>query len=104
MPPDPIPRSWLQRSGSAEEFERAELERKAKAFHLPFDKVADRFASRPFGNLTDRWRQFVSHKQEGEEIWSFSSPPESFSRMGGCAGFAIVSGEVIREVFVTLRT
>ncbi len=104
MASDQIPRSWLQRSGTAEEFERVELERKAKAFSLPFDKVAHKFASEAFGHLTGRWREFVSHKKEGEEIWSFSSPPESFSRKLGCAGFAIVRGGVVREVFFTLRT
>jgi len=62
-----VPRAWLRKSGTPEEFERAQLERTATAFNLPLEKVIEKFRDRPFGRMTHRWRQFVRQLGEGDE-------------------------------------
>jgi len=99
-----IPHNWLRHKGTPEEFEQAQLERKAMAFSLPFDQVAQKFAARPFGTLTDAWRSFVGRMEPGDELWSFSSPAGSFPKKLGCMGFAIVREGAIRDTLITLET
>jgi len=99
-----IPHEWLQRVGTPEEFERARLERTAAAFNLPFEKVAEKFAACPFGEMTDSWRRFVQSLREGDELWSFSSPDVTFSKKLGCQGYAIVRDGIIHETLITLQT
>lgn len=99
-----IPIRWLRQKGTVAEFERAELQRKAAAFNLPFEKVAQKFGARPFANMTDGWRKFVGEQQEQDELWSFSSPEETFVKKLGCSGYALVRDGVIVSTFVTLRT
>jgi hypothetical protein len=99
-----IPHDWLRQKGTPEEFERARLERSAAAFNLPFERVAQKFASRPFGTLTEAWRSFIGRMEPGDELWSFSSPDGSFAKKLGCQGFAIVRGSAIRDTLITLET
>jgi hypothetical protein len=76
----------------------------ATAFNLPFDKVAKKFAGRPFGEMTLAWQQFLRELREGDELWLFSSPENTFAMKLGCQGYAIVRGGVILHTLVTLRT
>jgi hypothetical protein len=99
-----IPHTWLRQKGTPEEFERARLERMAAASKLPFEKVAQKFAPRPFGALTDAWRSFVGRMGPGDELWAFSSPDETHRQKLGCQGFAIVRGGTIRDTLITLQT
>src|SRR5947209_1684214 len=99
-----LPAEWLRHKGTAEEFERIELERKAAAFGLPVEKVVQKLNGRPFGHMTDGWREFTKKKEETDELWFFSSPREMFAKNLGCQGFAIVRDGGIRETFVTLMT
>jgi hypothetical protein len=99
-----IPHQWLQRAGTPEEFERARLERTAASFNLPFEKVAQKFAERPFGEMTDAWRRFVHQLGERDELWFFSSPDDTFAKKLGCQGYAIVREGIIRDTLITLRT
>ena len=99
-----IPHQWLRRAGTPEEFERACLERTASAFNLPFEKVAAKFATRLFGEMTDSWRRFVQQLQEGDELWFFSSPDDTFAKKLGCQGYAIVRDGIIHETLITLQT
>jgi hypothetical protein len=99
-----ILQKWLQRSGTPEEFESAALERKAAAFNLPVEKVKQKFGDRPFGMMTDKWREFVLQLREEDELWFFCSPPDTFQKKLGCQGFAILREGNIRATLVTLRT
>jgi len=99
-----IPHQWLRQSGTPEEFELSELQRKASAFNLPLEKVIEKFRDRPFGELTAAWRSFVQQMGSSDELWTFRSPDGTFAQKCGCAGFAIVRGGVICDSFVTLRT
>jgi hypothetical protein len=99
-----IPKQWLHKSGTPEEFEHASLERTAAAFNLPFEKVAQKFGDRPFGAMTEAWRQFVLQLGERDQLWFFSSPVDTFAKKLGCEGYAIVRDGVIRNTLITLRT
>lgn len=50
----------------------------------------------PFGFLNDRWQDLLAPMQPGDEIWEFSSPPETWQRLSGRAGLALVrNGEIV---------
>jgi hypothetical protein len=50
----------------------------------------------PFGFINDRWKKLTAQMQPGDELWSFSSPPETWQRLCGRAGIALVrNGEII---------
>jgi hypothetical protein len=99
-----IPHQWLRQAGTPEQFERVRLERAAAAFNLPLEKVAQKFADRPFGEMTKAWRTLLQQLGEGDELWFFSSPDDTFAKKLGCQGYAIVRDGVIRDTLVTLRT
>ncbi|WP_309382961.1 hypothetical protein [Cerasicoccus frondis] len=99
-----IPSSWLQHQGSIASFEEAELQSKADAFKLPIAKVRTKFQERPFGQVTAAWKSFTSQLEEGDELWSFSSPPENFAKKCGCRGFAIIRDGKVIKYFSTLMS
>lgn len=99
-----IPIEWLRVKRTPEEFERAQLERRASAFNLPLEKIVQKFGARPFGQLTPQWRAFIEGMEPSDELWSFSSSDESFARKLGCAGYAIVRDGKVHLVLVTIRT
>ena len=99
-----IPPQWLRQRGTPEEFERTQLERAALAFNLPVEKVVEKLGARPFGSMTDRWREFVQQLGKGDELWFFSSPNHTFAKKLGCQGYAVVREGVIRNTLITLRT
>jgi hypothetical protein len=80
------------------------LERKAAAFRLPFDNVAQKFGTRPFGEMTGRWRDFVRQLAEKDELWFFSSPDDMFAKKLGCQGYAIVRDGIICDTLITLQS
>ena len=78
------------------------MERMATGFNLPFEKVAEKFGSRPFGRQTDEWHKFVEKLGENDELWYFNSGGDSWAKKLGRAGYAIVRNGVIRETFRTI--
>jgi hypothetical protein len=99
-----IPHQWLRQIGTPEEFEQARLINTAHVFNLTLEKVIQKFGQRPFGKMTNTWKQFIQQFGDGDELWFFSSPDNSFAKGLGCQGYAIVRGGVIFDTFVTLRT
>jgi hypothetical protein len=99
-----IPYQWLRERGTPAQFEQAQLQRTAATFNLPFEKIQQKFASRPFGEMTDRWRMFVAQLTPEDELWNFSSPDETFPKKLGRKGFAIVRAGTIRDILITLET
>lgn len=99
-----IPHQWLRKAGTPAEFERVRLERAAAAFNLPFEKVAEKFSERPFGEMTGAWRRFVQQLGERDELWFFSSPEDTFATKLSCQGYAIVREGIIRDTLITLQT
>lgn len=99
-----IPRHWLQRKGTPEEFELAELQQKATAFGIPLDKILQKLGSKPFGLLTERWRDFIDKLEPDDELWSFSSPDSTFAKKCGSRGYVIIREGVFRDMFITLMS
>jgi len=95
---------WLQRRGTVEEFEQEALRRKSDSFGVPLDKAKAKLGERPFGTMTDSWKKFVENIESEDELWFFSSPPESFSKELGCNGFAILRDGKIHRTLVMVRT
>lgn len=80
------------------------MERAATAFNVPFEKIAQRFGQRPFGEMTEKWQGFVQQLGEGDELWLFSSPDDTFAKKLGCQGYAIVRKGSIHDTLITLRS
>jgi hypothetical protein len=56
----------------------------------------------PFGFANERWRALVAQMQEGDELWTFISSPESWARRSGRAGIALVrDGKVVDSLVTT---
>src|SRR5580692_3825247 len=52
--------------------------------------------------VEERWKPFIAQMQPGDELWHFSSPPETWANMAGRAGYAIVRDGVIVHSLMTL--
>ena len=99
-----IPYEWLRRKGTATEFERESLQQKARAFNLPLEKVVQKFGTKPFGHMTDNWRNFIAKIEPEDELWKFASPVGMFSKKLGCLGFAIVRDGTIRATLIMMMS
>ena len=51
----------------------------------------------------ERWTPFVSLVSDGDEVWRFTSPAESWAAFCGCASYCIVRSGTIGETLVTIR-
>jgi hypothetical protein len=79
-----IPKEWLQKPISITE---------AEADHPGItDERVKRFpdAAKPFGFNNAKWEDLKSEMQPGDELWIFSSPPESWQAHAGRSGIALV--------------
>ena len=58
----------------------------------------------PFGFLNAEWRELVARMLDGDEIWEFSSPANTWSKLGGRAGVALVrNGEIIDSIITRMN-
>jgi hypothetical protein len=58
----------------------------------------------PFGFVNYKWRALLAEMQDGDELWEFSSSQESWARLGGRSGIALVRhGEVVRAVVTKMN-
>jgi hypothetical protein len=86
-------KDWLQKRLTVAEAEAAHMVRND---WLGPDPV-------PFGFVNGKWRALLADMQDGDELWAFSSSPESWAYLGGRAGIALIRhGEVVGS-FVTAR-
>lgn len=99
-----IPKEWLVRSKTKEEFEREALERKASVFNIPLEKVVNRFGDRPFGEMTAKWQEFTARMQPEDDLWFFRTPEKMFVSKMGALGYAIVRDGKIVDTLVMMRT
>jgi len=93
-----IPRSWLNEKTTVTEAEAANPGIR--------DGRAERFANaaKPFGFQNRRWEELKALVLPGDEIWTFSSPAESWERLAGRAGVALVrDGVPIRVIFTMMN-
>ena len=93
-------KDWLVKRITVEELEAAMLlneqpNEKSGVFSLaPLDNITN----------TDAWKKMKSALIEGDEIWEFCSPGESWARMMGTTGICVVrNDEVIMDIVTTMN-
>ena len=99
-----VPDSWLVCTKSPKDFEQDALEGKASAFSIPLEKVIAKFRDRPFGHMTDAWRNFIAGMEPGDELWSFQTPDKMIKSKMGAIGFAIRREGKTIDSFTMVRT
>ena len=58
----------------------------------------------PFGFYNHRWNMLISELQDGDELWLFSSPKETWQNLCGRGGICIVrNGEVIKSMVTVMN-
>lgn len=90
-----IPTAWLQKKISVADAETAHP-------GIKDDRVA-RFpeAAKPFGFSHQQWEDLKAAMVPGDEIWTFTSPPESWSGLAGRAGVVLVRNGVPIKMVIT---
>lgn len=79
-------KEWLTRRTTVAESERKNLVLLEELGPQPI----------PFGYQHQEWEAFKSKLQEGDELWEFCSPPETWVNLMGSEGICIVrDGEII---------
>jgi hypothetical protein len=85
-------KEWLTRRITAQEAEQAHL---VTSERLGPDPV-------PFGFQNAEWQALLAERQEGDEIWEFRSPPDTWKHLFGRAGVALVRDGRIGRCIVTM--
>ncbi len=90
--------AWLQQKTTLEQVEAENTPKASKERVAKFPVLA-----KPFGFQNPDWETLKALMQPGDEIWTFSSPGESWAALAGRAGIAIVrQGRVIGAI-VTMQ-
>jgi hypothetical protein len=84
--------SWLQSQTTVEEAEAANM---VKNDQLGPDPV-------PFGFINADWKELLDQMQEGDELWEFKSPPETWENLMGRKGIALIRNCQVIAYIVTL--
>ncbi|MCX4246356.1 FHA domain-containing protein [Paraliomyxa miuraensis] len=63
--------------------------------------VEEHDASMSSGFLRQQWRDLEASMRPGDALWRFSSPPESWRRLGGRAGLCVVRAGAVVYTLVT---
>lgn len=75
----------------------------AEAEHMVTDERLGQMPV-PFGFCNAAWKDLVARMQPGDELWRFSSSAESWQRLGGCGGIALIRrGEVVASVLTDMN-
>ena len=85
-------KEWLTRRLTVAEAEKAYLVTSARLGPEPV----------PFGHLNAEWRALLSELRDGDEIWEFRSPSESWRHLFGRAGVALVRDGRIGRCIITM--
>lgn len=57
-----------------------------------------------FGFLHGAWRELVDSMEEGDELWTFTTSPESWKYLAGRSGIALVrQGEVVSTLVTVMN-
>ena len=89
---DDLIMSWMQKRITVEEAEAANLVTDER---LGPDPV-------PFGFINDDWKKLLSLMREGDELWEFDSPPETWEKLAGRRGIALVRECRVLYTIITL--
>lgn len=74
---------WLKRALTVAQ---AEAENLVTNEHLGSEPI-------PFGYCSSQWRDLLARMQPGDEIWEFSSPPETWEDLCGRRGIVLLRGK-----------
>jgi hypothetical protein len=93
-----IPESWLKErldTTDVREITRREL----MSYGLSEADFKRLFAEGPSPEWKDTWQAFIDQAVDGDELWSFKSPPETWNTFAGRSGYALVrSGHIISSI------
>jgi hypothetical protein len=93
-----LPPQWLQQRISVADAER---------MYTPVaDDRADRAPElrKPFGFRNAQWEKLKAQMQPGDEIWTFSSPAQSWQDLAGRSGVVLVRDKkIIAEIVVMMN-
>jgi hypothetical protein len=89
------PRDWLQSKMSREEFE--------KEFANALGDPERRFLN-PSSRFDGEFIEFLAMWQEGDELWTYSSPPETSRALMGRGGIALVrDGRSVAQIMTLMN-
>ena len=92
-----IPKSWLDKKVTIAEAEAAHPGvNDERVQQMP--EIA-----KPFGFQNKVWEELKAAMQPGDELWTFSSPAQSWQNLAGRAGVAVVRDGNPIKVLVTMR-
>jgi len=58
----------------------------------------------PFGFMNDKWKALTVQMVEGDELWEFTSPADTWQNLCGRQGIAIVrNGEVLSSLVTEMN-
>jgi hypothetical protein len=58
----------------------------------------------PFGFENQEWQSLLSEMLDGDELWEFNSPFESWKHLAGRAGICLVrKGQIIRSIVTIMN-
>jgi len=58
----------------------------------------------PFGFLNESWKELLSWIKEGDELWEFSSPQETWECMAGREGIVLIrKGKMIGSIITRMN-
>jgi hypothetical protein len=93
-----IDKAWLQNRITVEEAEAASLaeidELRAAGIGLSKPRV-------PFRSQRAEWEALKAQMEDGDELWRFSTPDETWEQMMGRAGIVLLRGGTIIATIVT---
>ena len=93
-------KDWLIKRITVEELEAAMLKNEQPKENTGALSLA------PLDNITntDAWKKMKASLIEGDEIWEFCSPGESWARMMGTTGICVIrNDEVIMDIVTTMN-
>jgi hypothetical protein len=91
-----FPAGWLSHKTTVEE---------AEAAHPGLqDELSKGFpeAAKPFGFQHSEWETLKAEMKPGDELWIFESPSDSWRKLAGRAGVALVRDGTVVKSIVTL--
>ena len=84
--------SWLQRRTTVQEVEGGGAE-------IPWAGI---MVGAPESQFSREWAAFKASMRPGDELWTFSSPEESWRALAGRGGIALVRGGQVVDSIVTI--
>ena len=74
-----------------------------KKLTIPEAEAGHQYNGLAFGHMNAQWELLKSEMIEGDELWSFNSPADSWRHLAGRSGIALVrNGEVIQALLTMM--